>query len=82
MSDQDKFEEPGGDRLDAATKAADAVDARQPADGGPEPTPEEEEAAERAAPADEHVAESYEDQLERSADLEGEGRIEVANDPS
>ena len=80
VSDQDKFEEPGADRLDAATQAADAVDARQPADGGPEPTAEEEQAAERAAPADENVAESYKEQIERSADLDGEGAIDVAND--
>lgn len=66
--------------IDAATKAADAVDARQAPDAGPEPTPEEEQAAERAAPADPEVAETYKEQMERGAALEGEGAVDVAND--
>jgi hypothetical protein len=66
--------------VDAATRAADAVDARQTPDGGPEPTAEEEAAAERAAPADPDVAEAYREQVERGAALEGEGTVEVAND--
>lgn len=66
--------------LDAATKAADAVDAYQRPSGGPEPTPEEEAAAEEAAPVDPEVAETYKDQLERGAAIEGEGAVEVADD--
>jgi hypothetical protein len=39
------------------------------------PTPEEEEAAERAGPVDPDVAEAYEEAIVRGAGQEGEGRI-------
>lgn len=67
-------------QLDAATKAAEAVDSYAAPDAGPEPTPDEERAAERAAPVDPAVAESYEEALETGAEIEGEGAVDVAND--
>lgn len=39
------------------------------------PTPEEEEAAERAPEASGDVAENYEEQMETGAAVEGEGKI-------
>lgn len=66
--------------LDAMTKAADAVDARQEPQADRAPTEDEERAAERAAPVDPEVAETYEDQMERGAAIEGEGAVDVAND--
>ena len=67
-------------KLDEKTKAAEAHDAQADPSGGPQPTPDEEAAAEKAAPADPKVAESYKDQLETGAEQEGEGRMDVAND--
>ena len=55
-------------------------DAHTAPSGGPEPTADEERAAERAAPADPEVAETYKEQLETGAELEGEGAVDVAND--
>ena len=66
--------------LDPKTEKVEQHDANAEPSGGPEPTAEEEKAAERAAPADPEVAESYKDQLETGADLEGEGAVDVAND--
>ena len=66
--------------LDPRTEAVEEHDAHTAPSGGPEPTPEEERAAERAAPADPEVAEAYKDQLEMGAALEGEGAVDVADD--
>lgn len=77
---EDKLEEPGDERLDAATKAADAVDARTEPGADREPTEEEEQAAENAAPVDDEVAEAYEEAARTGAELEGEGAVEAAND--
>lgn len=66
--------------LDDATEAVEEHDAQARPAGGPEPTPDEERAAERAAPVDPEVAEAYKDQLETGAQLEGEGAVEVADD--
>ena len=66
--------------LDPKTEAVEHHDAQAGPSGGPEPTPEEKKAAERAAPADPEVAETYQDQLETGAGLEGEGAVDVAND--
>ncbi len=66
--------------LDPKTEEAEQHDAHAEPSGGPEPTAEEEQAAERAAPADPEVAESYKDQLETGAEIEGEGAVDVAND--
>lgn len=66
--------------LDPKTESAERHDAHAAPSGGPEPTPEEERAAERAAPADPEVAQNYKEQLETGADLEGEGAVDVADD--
>jgi hypothetical protein len=71
---------PESAKLDAATRAADAVDARKEPSAGRGPTDEEAAAAERAAPADPAVAETYQDQIERGAAQEGEGAVDVADD--
>ncbi len=44
------------------------------ADAGREPTPDEEEAADRNEP-DERVPEHYEEMIERGANQDGEGRL-------
>ena len=67
-------------RLDDATEAVEQHDAEARPSGGPEPTPDEERAAEEAAPVDPEVAEAYKEQLETGAALEGEGAIDVADD--
>ena len=66
--------------LDPKTEAVEHRDAETAPSGGPEPTAEEERAAERAAPADPEVAETYKDQLETGAEIEGEGAVDVADD--
>ncbi len=66
--------------LDPKTEEVEEHDAHAAPSGGPEPTADEEAAAERAAPADPEVAETYKDQLRTGADVEGEGAIDVAND--
>ncbi|MBW3620481.1 MAG: hypothetical protein KY461_09565 [Actinobacteria bacterium] len=71
---------PESAKLDAATRAAEAVDARKEPSAGRGPTEDEAAAAERAAPVDPEVAETYQDQLERGAEQEGEGAIDVADD--
>lgn len=71
--------EPGQD-LDARTIESEHHDQHAAPSGGPEPTADEEAAAERAAPVDPQVAATYKDQLERGAALEGEGAVDVAND--
>jgi hypothetical protein len=59
----------------ASTEETEQDDAR--VHSGPDrmPTPEEEEAAERAGALEPDVAENYEDALERGARQRGEGRI-------
>lgn len=67
-------------RVDENTRRAERHDAQAEPSGGPEPTSEEEAAAERAAPADAEASEHYEEYLEKGAEHEGEGRMNVAND--
>lgn len=50
-------------RLDDTTREAERHDAQAAPSGGPHPTPEEEAAAERAAPADPEVSGNYEEYL-------------------
>ena len=50
-----------------------AMDAPHAADRPP--TPDEEEAAERAGPVDPEAAAAYKEAIERGANQEGEGRI-------
>ena len=67
--------------LDDKTEAVEEHDAHTAPSGGPEPTPDEEAAAEKAAEQrDPAVAENYKEQLETGANLEGEGAVDVAND--
>ena len=56
------------------TRAAERKEATMPADAGPEPTPEEAEAAERNT-VDPAVAKAEKEATERGANAKGEGRI-------
>jgi hypothetical protein len=56
------------------TRETEHREAHMHADGGPTPTPDEERAAE-SVEVDEHVAVAYEEQIERGAKQQGEGRI-------
>ena len=56
------------------TRAAERREATMPADAGPEPTPEEAEAAERNSVSPE-VAQAEKEATERGANAKGEGRI-------
>lgn len=61
---------------DTGTKEALAQDAQKKGrDAGPMPTPEEEAAAERGAAQAPDISEEYKEQVERGADVEGEGQI-------
>ena len=57
-----------------ATRAAERREATMPADAGPEPTPEEAQAAERND-VDPSVAQAEKEATERGAKQKGEGRI-------
>lgn len=69
-----------GDRLappttpDRATIRADRAMVEEPHDADRMPTPDEEEAAERAGDLDPDVAASYKEAMERGAAQEGEGK--------
>lgn len=56
------------------TREEERREAEQGADAGREPTPDEEEAADRNE-LDEDVVENYEDMTERGAHQRGEGRV-------
>ena len=56
------------------TRAAERREATMPADAGPEPTPDEAEAAERNS-VDPSVAQAAQEATERGAKAKGEGRI-------
>ena len=56
------------------TREEERREAKDAADAGREPTPEEEEAADSNEP-DEEVAEHYEEMTERGAKQRGEGRV-------
>ncbi len=63
------------DRLvTSETREAERHEARIAADGGPEPTPEEESAADAHGPVDEEIATNVEEQYETGAQAKGEGR--------
>ena len=69
MADRDRT------RPSRKTRDEERREAKDTADAGREPTPEEEEeAADRNEP-DEEVAEHYEEMTERGANQEGEGRV-------
>jgi hypothetical protein len=68
MADRDRT------RPSRKTRDEERREAKDTADAGREPTPEEEEAADRNEP-DPEVAEHYEEMTERGANQEGEGRV-------
>jgi hypothetical protein len=61
-------------RVSDETRAAERKEATMPADAGPMPTAEEDEAAERNT-VDPDVAEAEKEATERGARAKGEGRI-------
>ena len=67
-------EKPDLTRVSDETRAAERKEATMPADSGPEPTPEEAEAAERNS-VDPDVAAAEKEATERGANAKGEGRI-------
>lgn len=62
-------------RPDKTTRATEEEDARVSSGSDKQPTPEEEEAAERAGTPDADVSRNYEDAIERGAAQKGEGRL-------
>ena len=67
---------PGDDQVTPRTRAFEAEDERvDHADAGPGPTPEEEAAAERAAPVSDETREAYRDMVDKGANVKGEGQI-------
>ena len=56
------------------TREAERDEATSGADGGPEPTPEEEAAADAHGPVDEEIAANVQQQYQTGAQVEGEGR--------
>ena len=62
-------------RPSGSTRDAEAADAQVHASPDDMPTPDEEEAAERAGAPSEDVKESYKDSAERGASQKGEGRL-------
>ena len=66
--------EPDVENLDPDTIEADERDARAEHHPDRPPTPEEEEAAERAGMSD-RTAEAYKEAAERGANVKGEGQI-------
>lgn len=66
--------EPTDQELSDETVQADEADATATHDADRPPTPEEEAAA--PTQVDPHVAEAYEDAIERGAAVEGEGQID------
>jgi hypothetical protein len=58
----------------SGTREAERGEATSGADGGPEPTPEEEAAADAHGPVDEEIAANVQQQYETGAQVEGEGR--------
>jgi hypothetical protein len=63
------------DNVTKETREAERREAQMPADAGPEPTPEEAEAADRNT-VDPEVAKAEKEATERGARVQGEGRIE------
>jgi hypothetical protein len=62
-------------RLDDTTRAIEEEDARVRHQADAMPTPDEEDAAERAGDPDPEVVRNYEDAMERGARQKGEGRL-------
>ncbi|CAN5672849.1 hypothetical protein BH20ACT2_BH20ACT2_18640 [soil metagenome] len=63
------------DLVSDETRSEETNEADQPIDAGRGPTPEEEEAADRSAPASKETAENYEEAVETGANVKGEGEL-------
>lgn len=74
MSDHETTAGENTPRISEATREAERRDAAMPADPGPEPTPDEAEAAERHE-VDPAVAAANKEAVERGAAAKGEGRV-------
>jgi hypothetical protein len=58
-----------------STRAEEERDAAASHDAGPMPTPEEEAAAKKNVPVDDKVKDAYKEQVQRGANVEGEGEV-------
>ncbi|MCU1497139.1 MAG: hypothetical protein JWM47_1092 [Acidimicrobiales bacterium] len=67
--------DPINDEVSESTRSTEADDELIQSGPDRQPTPEEEEAAERAPDLDPSVAEAYEHQAEVGANIEGEGKV-------
>lgn len=67
--------DPTDDLVSDETRASETMDAQAEHDAEAHPTPEEEQAAERAAAEAPDVSEPYQDMTEKGANVEGEGHI-------
>jgi hypothetical protein len=67
--------EPTTTRPTSRTRETERADARTPAGPDDMPTPEEEQAAERAGEPSAETSRNYEEAIERGARQEGEGRL-------
>ncbi|HEX6418168.1 MAG TPA: hypothetical protein VFZ77_06720 [Acidimicrobiales bacterium] len=67
--------EPGDHTVSEETRAFEERDERVEAGPDRPPRPDEEEAAERAGPVEEHTRRAYQEMAERGAGQEGEGRV-------
>lgn len=68
--------DPTADNVSDATRATEQEDEHIKGGADPAPTPEEEAAAERAPKPEGDVAENYQSQNERGANIKGEGQID------
>ncbi len=67
-------DEPTDDIVSSETREEEEREAKDEIDPGRGPTPEEETAAERSAPASDETRAGYEDMLDKGANAKGEGR--------
>jgi hypothetical protein len=68
-------DDPGYDRVTDETRAFARRDEKVTSDAGRGPTPEEEAAAEKAPPVEDHTREAYKEMVWRGATQRGEGRL-------
>jgi hypothetical protein len=63
------------DLISDDTRAEEERDAAASHDAGDMPTPEEEAAAKKNVPVDDKVKDAYKEQMQRGANVQGEGEI-------
>lgn len=68
-------DDPGYDRVSDATRAFERVDEQVSAGAGRGPTADEEAAADKAPPVQDHTREAYKEMVWRGANQRGEGRL-------